>query len=132
MNEKHKKTCKYLKYIEQVFILASTVIGCVIISAFTSLVSVPVGIASSAVDIEIFVITVETKKCKAIINRNKKKHGKIGLPGKPKLNTIKYLMFKALIDSYISHDEFVSVKYALTYDDTKEEIKDLKSSSINE
>ena len=109
MNEKRKKTCKYLKYIEQVFILASTVIGCVIISAFTSLVSVPVGIASSAVDIEIFVITVETKKCKAIINRNKKKHGKIGLPGKPKLNTIKYLMFKALIDSYISHDEFVSV-----------------------
>ena len=91
------------------FILTSTVTGCVIISAFTSLVAVPVGTASSAVDIEISVITVETKKCKAIIKRNKKKHGKIGLLGKPKLSTIKYRIFKALIDSYISHDEFVLV-----------------------
>ena len=43
---------------------------------------------------------------------------------KTKLNTIEVLIFKGLIDSNISHDEFVSAKNLLTeYDDMKEEIK---------
>ena len=33
--------------------------------------------------------------------------------GKDKLNTIEVLISKALIDSYISHDEFVSVNNVL-------------------
>ena len=43
---------------------------------------------------------------------------------KTKLNTIEVLIFKGLIDSNISHDQFVSAKNVLTeYDDMKEEIK---------
>ena len=43
---------------------------------------------------------------------------------KTKLNTIEVLIFKGLIDSNISHDDFVSAKNVLTeYDDMKEEIK---------
>ena len=52
MSEEYKKTCKYLNYVEHLFILVSTVTGCVSISAFDSLVSVPVGITSSAVGIK--------------------------------------------------------------------------------
>ena len=52
MSEKYKKTCKYLNYVEHLFILVSTVTGCVSISAFASLVCVPVGITSSAVGIK--------------------------------------------------------------------------------
>ena len=41
-----------------------------------------------------------------------------------KLNTEEVLISKALIDSNISHDEFVSVNNVLKeYDDMKEEIK---------
>ena len=47
MSEKYKKTCKYLNYVENLLILASTVPGCLSISAFSSLVCVPVGITSS-------------------------------------------------------------------------------------
>ena len=44
------------------------------------------------------------------------------LLGKDKLNTIKGLSSKALIDSYISHDEFVSVNNLLReYNKMKEE-----------
>ena len=46
MSEKYKKTCKYLNYVEHLLILASTVTGCVSISAFFPLVCVPVGITS--------------------------------------------------------------------------------------
>ena len=43
---------------------------------------------------------------------------------KPKLNIIEVLIFRALIDSNISHDEFVSVNNVLKeYDDIKGEIK---------
>ena len=46
------------------------------------------------------------------------------LSGKDKLNTIEVLIFKALIDSYISHEEFVSVNNELReYYEMKEEIK---------
>ena len=46
------------------------------------------------------------------------------LLGKDKLNTIEVLTSKALIDSYISHDKFVSVNNVLReYNEMKEEIK---------
>ena len=57
MNEKYKKTCKYLNYVEHLLILASTITRCVSISAFASLVCFPVGITSSAVGIKICAIT---------------------------------------------------------------------------
>ena len=46
MSEKYKTTCKYLKYLEHLLILASTVTGCVSVSVFASLVAIPVGTAS--------------------------------------------------------------------------------------
>ena len=49
ISEIYKKTCKYLSYVEHLLILSSTVTGCVSISAFASLVCMPVGITSSVV-----------------------------------------------------------------------------------
>ena len=51
MSKKHKKFCMTLNYIEYLLILASVVTGCVSISAFSSLVGVPIGITSSAVEL---------------------------------------------------------------------------------
>ena len=43
------------------------------------------------------------------------------------------LISKALIDSYISHNEFCSVNNVLReYDDMKKEIKDSKTSTVNQ
>ena len=107
-------------------ILVSTVTGCVSISAFTSIVCVPVGIISSAVGIEICAITAGIKKYKLFI---KKKHNKIVLLGKDKLSTIEVLVSKALVDSYIIYDEFGSVNNVLReYNKIKEEIKNPETS----
>ena len=58
-----------------------------------------------------------------------KKHDKIVLLGKNKLNTIEVLISTALIDSYISHDEFVSINNVLReYNEMKEEIKNPETS----
>ena len=69
MCEKYKKTYKYLNYVENLLILVSTVAGCVSISAFASLVCVPVGITSSAVRLNICAIFAEIKKYKSIIKK---------------------------------------------------------------
>ena len=46
------------------------------------------------------------------------------LLAKTKLNAIEVLISKALIDSYINHDKFVSVNNVLrAYNEIKEEIK---------
>ena len=71
MSEKYKKTCKYLNYVEQVLILVSTVTGCVSISAFASLVCVPVGITSSVVGVNICGITAGIKKYKLVIKKRR-------------------------------------------------------------
>ena len=54
----------------------------------------------------------ELKKYKSIIKK-KKKHDKIVLLRKDKLSTIEVLISKALIDSCISHENFVSVNNVL-------------------
>ena len=94
-------------------VLVSAVTGCVSIFAFASLVGVPVGITSSAVGIKTRAITAGIKKYKSNIRKKEKKHDKIVLLGKTRLYTIEVLISKALIDSYVSHDEFVSVSNKL-------------------
>ena len=60
-------------------------------------------------------------------NKNKKKHNKIVLLAKSKLNRIEVLISKTLIDSVISHDKFISINNVVKkYNKMKEEIKNLK------
>ena len=82
------------------------------------------GIAGSAAAIKICVITAGIKKCKLIIMKKKTKHDKIALLAKTRFNTVEVLISKDLIDSNISHDEFISVHNVFKeYDDMKEETK---------
>ena len=58
----------------------------------------------------------------------KKRHDKIVLLAKSKLNSIEILTSMALIDSDVSHDEFILINNVLKeYDEMKEEIKSLKT-----
>ena len=62
------------------------------------------------------------------MKKKKKKHDKIVLLAKSKLNSIEVLISKALIDSNISHDELVLINNVLKeYDDIKQELKNLKT-----
>ena len=101
ISKKHKKVCTTLNYIEHFLILGSTVTGSVSISVYASLVGIPIGITSSAIGLKICVIIAAIKKYKSIIKKKKKKPNKIVLLAKSKLNSIEFLISKALIDSVI-------------------------------
>ena len=76
--------------------------------SFLNLLS-PVSITSSVVGLKICAITAGIKKYKSIIRKNKKKHDKIVLLAKTKLNNIEFLISKGLINSSISHEQLISV-----------------------
>ena len=98
MSKKRKTICTNLNYIKHFLILASAITGC------ASLVAIPIGITSSAIGLKNCTITAAIKKYKSIIMKKKKKHDKIVLLAKSKLNSIEALISKALINSVISHN----------------------------
>ena len=81
-----------------------TIIGCISISAFASLLGIPVGHLC-----KICAIIAGIKKYKSMNKKKKTKHEQIVLLAKTKLNSIDILISKALINSNISHDEFVLI-----------------------
>ena len=92
---------------------------CISISA---LVGIPIRIMSSAIGLNICVITAEIKKYKSIMKKLKKKHNKVVFLAKTKLNSIEVLISKSSINWYISHDEFASVNNVLKEFDEVDEI----------
>ena len=64
MSREHKKVCTNLNYIEHFLILASTVIVCISISAFASLLGISIEITSSATGSKTCAIPAGIKKKK--------------------------------------------------------------------
>ena len=110
MSRKHKQVCTTLNYVEHFLILASKITGYISISAFASLIGIPLGITRSAIGLNICAITAGIKNYKSVIKKNKKKHDKIVLLVKSKLNSIEASIYKALINSVICHNKFVLIK----------------------
>ena len=119
-----KKLSKYVAvfgYIDQALIVLSATSGGVSIISFTSVVETSIGIASASFTL-IFSLTTEIVKKLLNVTRNKKKkHDKILMLAKSKLNSIETLISQALIDMDISHEEFVTI---LKEKDKYEKMKD--------
>ena len=116
MRRKNKNVYTVLDYIEYQLILIFTVSGCISISAF-ALAGIHIGITSSEIELKICVITAGIKKYKLIIKKEKKKHDKIALLAKSRLNSVEVLTSKALIDEFALRNDVLKEFYHM-----KEEI----------
>ena len=76
VNKNHKQVCTTINYMEHFLILAAIVTGCISISAFASLVGIPIGIMSSSIGLKICAITAGLKTYKPVIKKKKKKNDK--------------------------------------------------------
>ena len=107
-----KKLSKYITafdYIDKILIVLSATTGGVSICSFTSIVGAPVGIASASFTLIFSLTTGIVKKLLNITRNKKKKHDKILMLAKSKLNSIKTLVSQTLIDMETNHEEFVAV-----------------------
>ena len=125
-----KKFCKYVAvfyYIDKVLIVLSATTGGVSVFSFTSVDGAPVGIASAGFTLIFSLTTGIVKKLLSIKRNQKKKHNKILMLAKRKLNSIETLISQALIDMEISHEEFVAiVKEKDKYEKMKEDLRSEK------
>ena len=80
----------------------------------------PVGIASASFTLIFSLMAGIIKKLLSITRNKKKKHDKIFILAKSKLNSIETLVSQALIDMEISHEELATI---LNERDKCEEIK---------
>ena len=119
-----KKLNKYVTtfdYVDKILIVLSATSSGVLIISFTSIAGAPVGIASAILTLIFSLTTGIVKKLLNITRNKKKKHDKILMLAKSKLNSIGTLMPQALIDMDISHEEFVTI---LKGNDKYEKMKD--------
>ena len=123
-----KKLNKYLisfDYLDKIFITLSASFSMLSIASYATLLGLPVGIAGSSLTL-IFTVGVGiNKSLLRVTKKRKKKHIKIIVLGKSKLNVIDTLLSGALNDSKISHEEFANVITEKNiYENIKENTKD--------
>ena len=124
---RRKKINKFIAafdYIDNTLIVLSATSGGV------SIIGVPVGIiASASFSLTFSLTTGIIKKLLSITRNKKKKHNKIFMFAKSKLNSVETLISQALIDLEISHEEFKTIVHEKEkYEKMKESIRMMKSS----
>ena len=111
-------------YLDKIFITLSASFGTLSIASYDSVVGIPAGITGASLNL---VFTLGTGISKSLLNltkKRKKKHNKIIVLAKNKLNTIDALLSSALNDSKISHEEFSNIITEKNiYENIKENIK---------
>ena len=119
-----KKLNKYLvsfDYLDKIFITLSASFGTLSIASYGSVVGIPAGITGASLTL---VFTTGTSKSKSLLKltkKRKKKHNKIIVLAKNKLN-----ISSALNDFEISHEEFTNIINEVNiYENIKENIKEL-------
>ena len=123
----NKKLSKYVAAFDYIVVL-SALSGPVCIISSVNAVGAPVGIAGVSFTL-IFSLTFSLgiiKKLLRITRNKKKKHDKIFMLAKNKLNRIEILVSQALIDMEISHEEFNTfLKERDKYEKMKENFKNV-------
>ena len=102
-----KKLSKYVAnfdYIDKILVALSATSSGVCIISSASVVGAPVGIASASFTLIFSLTTGIIKKLLSITRNKKKKHDKVLMLAKSKLNSIETLVSQAMIDMEISHE----------------------------
>ena len=104
-----------------------TTSGSVSIASFATVIVTPAGIASGSLSLKFSLSTGLVKKILKTTRNKKKKHTKIGMLARSKLNSIESQISKALVNNQISHGDFLTItNEERNYQELKESIRMMK------
>ena len=112
MNKMSKRLTKYiasLDYFEKSLIVLSVTTGSISIASFATVIGAPVGMMSASCSLAFSITTGFVKKFLKTIRNKKKKHNKIVMLARSKLNSIESKISEALINNEISHEDFMTI-----------------------
>ena len=108
-----ERLCKCIAsfhYFDKSLIVLSATTGSISIASFATVIGAPVGIVSASFSLPFWISTGIIKNLKLKTTRNKKKkHNKIVMLARSKLNSIESKISEALINTEISHEDFMAI-----------------------
>ena len=122
-----KKLSKYISffdYFDRSLIVLSVTSGGVSIASFATVIGAPIGITSASVSLAFSLCTGLVKKLLKATRNKKKKHNKIVMLARSKLNSIESKISEALINNQISQEDFITnINEERNYRELKESIR---------
>ena len=109
MRKNLRKYIASFDYLDQSLIVLSVATGNISIISFATAIGVPVGIMSTSCNLSFPVTTGLLKTFLKTIRNKKKKHNKIAMLARSKLNSIESKISAALINNEISHEDFMTI-----------------------
>ena len=107
-----KRLSKYIAsfdYFDKSLIVLSVTTGSISIASFATVIGAPVGITSASFSLAFSICTEIVKKLLKTTRNKKKKHNKIDMLARSKLNSIESKISEALISSENSHEDFMTI-----------------------
>ena len=105
-----KRLSKYIAsfdYFDKSLIVLSVTTGSISIASFATVIGAPVGIISASFSLAFSISTGIIKKLLKTTRNKKKKHNKIVMLARSKLNSIESKISEALINNEISHEDYM-------------------------
>ena len=107
-----KRLSKYIAsfdYFDKSLIVLSVATGSISIASFATVIGAPVGMMIASCSLTFSITTEIVKKLLKIIRNKKKKHNKIVMLVRSKLNSIESKISKAFMDNEISHEDLKTI-----------------------
>ena len=109
MSKRLRKYIAFCDYFDKSLIVLSATSGSIFTTSFATVIGTPVGIASASLSLTFSLFTRIVKKLLKTTRNKKKKHNKIIMLARSKLNSIESKVSEALINSEISHEDFMVI-----------------------
>ena len=108
MKKRHSKYIASFDYFDKSLIVLLVATGIIFMASFTTVIGAPVGIMSASCSLKFSVTTGFLKKILKTIRNKNKKHNKVVMLFKSKLNSMESKISDALINNAISHEDFMT------------------------
>ena len=109
MSKRLSSYIAYFGYVDKSLIVLSVTTGSISIASFLTVIGVPVGMASASFSLPFSISAAIVKKLLKATRNKKKKHNKIVMLPRSKLNSIENKISEALIDNEISQEDFMTI-----------------------
>ena len=109
MSKKLSKCIASFDYFDRSLIVLSATSDSISITSFATVIGAPVGIASASFGLVFSMSTDVVKKLLKTTWNKKKKHNKIVMLARSKLNSIESKISEALINNEINHKDFITI-----------------------
>ena len=127
MSKKLSKYISFFDYFDKSLIVFSVTSGGVSIASFATVIGVPIEITSASLSLAFSLCAALLKKLLKATRNKKKKHNKIVMLARSKLNSIESKISGALTNNQINHEDFIAIiNEERNYRELKESIRMMK------